>query len=248
MGSTIKQTSVCFFVYKYYMRIKEIITELRKNPDINVKIPVSQQIKQIMAKHGGTADDYFISFSDIDHLGFYRGTDKVRVMPSEPLQGQLKYNRWYRGTGKFAGAYDTAREKQKLKNVEQKYAIWFTPLKYVMNKLINNSSPSQLPYGREYLFLVKLNSDAWLQPVELIGRLKANLVGIKPPQGKRLVGQISDTQAMMWDPTAYKVVGKWTLKELRNNYREFGKRDELYYKLHPYSTASNLGLGIKDFI
>jgi len=87
------------------MRANDFITELRSHAAQNPRIPVSQQVKNIMATHGGTIADYWIHNSAVDHLGFYGGDKnaqpadgwsqparpmKAPVVPGQAFSGQLK--------------------------------------------------------------------------------------------------------------------------------------------------------------
>ena len=195
------------------MRITEIILEKRSHADLNPKVPVSQQVKDIIAKHGGTIDDYWIHNSSVDHLGFYGGDKnskkddifdtpnvpmKAPVVPGKAFSSQLKYGAAERG---FKAPADA----------EKKHGLWFSPLKPNLKYMDGGA----LPFSNKFTFLIKLNDDAWLQPINLAQRVRANLVGIKPPAGKKKVGQYNpSTQiAVLFDP-AFKIVGKWTQEEL----------------------------------
>jgi hypothetical protein len=72
-----------------------------------------------------------------------------------------------------------------------------------------------LPFANKFTFLIKLKPDAWLQPIDLLNKARANLVGIKPPAGKRRVGQYNANSkiAVLFEP-AFDIVGKWTQEEL----------------------------------
>jgi len=202
------------------MRITDIITERRSNPELNVKVPFGQQIQQAIQKNGGTIDDYWVSSTSVDRLGFYGGDSnyarpevtrpgKAPVVPTQAFQGQRKFR-----SPEYA-TYAQPIETQP-KNVQQKYGIWFMPLKSVQRELVTG----MYPYLRNFLFLVKLNDNAWLQPVNTLQNIRANLVGINPPQGKHKVGQYNSSSniAVFFEP-AYKVVGKWTKQEIMNSAR-----------------------------
>jgi len=202
------------------MQVSEIISERRSNPDVNVKVPLSQQIKAIIQKHGGTMDDYWVSSTTVDRLGFYGGDNahpkpevtrpgKAMVVPTQPFKGQTKYH-----SPEFA-TYGGA-EYSGSGSVEQKYGLWFMPLSASFMSLNNGS----YPYLRNFVFLVKLNDDAWLQPVNQLQKTRTNLIGIKPPSGKHKVGQYNPDSkiAVLFEPS-YKIVGKWTKDEIMNNAR-----------------------------
>lgn len=202
------------------MRINEIIREVRSNPSANTRIPLAQQISDIVKKHGGTLDDYWVSSTTVDRLGFYGGDKnhpkpevtrpgKAFDIPTKAFSGQLKYHSPEFAT--YGGAEYSGSEK-----TQEKYGLWFMPLKASFHSL----NQATYPYLRDFLFLVKLNDDAWLQPVNSLQKARANLIGIKPPAGKHKVGQYnSDSKiAVMFEP-AFKIVGKWTKNEIINNAR-----------------------------
>jgi hypothetical protein len=177
---------------------------------------VSQQVKNIIAKHGGTVNDYWIHNSAVDHLGFFGGDKnakpandwarspmpmKAPVVPGQAFSGQLKYGAAERGF-------------QAPKDAEQKYGLWFSPL----GPNLQHMDGGVLPFANKFTFLVKLNPDAWLQPINLAQKVRANLIGINPPAGKRRVGQYNpNTKIAVLFDTAFKIVGKWTQDELVNS-------------------------------
>ena len=202
------------------MLVNDIIIERRSNPDLNVKIPLDQQIQQIIQQNGGTIDDYWVSSTPVDKLGFHGGDNtsvrpeatrpgRAPVVPTGALQGQRGFR-----SAEYA-TYAVPLDQQP-KNTQTKYGIWFMPLKGVQREIVTG----MYPYLRNFLFLVKLNNDAWLQPVNTLQNIRANLVGINPPQGKHKVGQYNSSSniAVFFEP-AYKVVGKWTKQEIMNSAR-----------------------------
>ena len=212
-----------------FMRANEFIVERRANPDLNVKMPISQQIQQIIQKNGGTIDDYWIHCSPVEHVGFYGGGHtkvdsndpavlprdfaspvgtpdrpmQAKVIPSKPFQGQvLNYNNVERGF----------RNRGKPRAADEKNGLWLSPLKPNF-KYIDNGV---IPFQNKFVFLVKLNNDAWVQPVNALNKIRANLVGIKPPEGKHKIGQYNPSSqiAVIFEP-AFKVVGQWTISEIQ---------------------------------
>jgi len=210
------------------MRANEFIVERRANPDLNVKMPISQQIQQIIQKNGGTIDDYWIHCSPVEHVGFYGGGHtkvdsndpavlprdsspvgtpdrpmQAKVIPSKPFQGQvLNYDNVERGF----------RNRGKPRAADEKNGLWLSPLKPNFEYIDNGV----LPFQNKFVFLVKLNDDAWVQPVNVLNKIKANLVGIKPPKGKHKIGQYNSSSqiAVIFEP-AFKVVGQWTISEIQ---------------------------------
>ena len=211
------------------MRANEFIVERRANPDLNVKMPISQQIQQIIQKNGGTIDDYWIHCSPVEHVGFYGGGHtkvdsndpavlprdyaspvgtpdrpmQAKVIPSKPFQGQvLNYNNVERGF----------RNRGKPRAADEKNGLWLSPLKPNFEHIDNGV----IPFQNKFVFLVKLNDDAWVQPVNVLNKIKANLVGIKPPKGKHKIGQYNSSSqiAVIFEP-AFKVVGQWTISEIQ---------------------------------
>jgi hypothetical protein len=202
------------------MLVNDIITERRRNPDLNIKVPLGQQIQQIIQRNGGTIDDYWVSSTPGDKLGFHGGDNtsarpeatrpgRAPVVPTGALQGQRGFR-----SAEFA-TYAVPLDQQP-KNTQTKYGIWFMPLKGVQQQLVTG----MYPYLKNFLFLVKLNDDAWLQPVNTLQNIRASLVGINPPRGKHKVGQYNPSSdiAVFFEP-AYKVVGKWTKAEIKNSVR-----------------------------
>ena len=196
------------------MRIQELLAEKRSHADLNIKVPVSQQIQAIITKHGGTADDYWIHNSAVDHLGFFGGDKnadgqgtyggaatpmKAPVVPGKAFSKQLQYTAAERGGVAPKGG-------------DKKHGLWFSPLKPNLGGI----DGGYLPFPNKFTFLVKLNDDAWLQPINLLQKARANLIGINPPKGKHKVGQYNPSSqiAVLFDP-AFKVVGKWTQQELK---------------------------------
>ena len=79
------------------MKIDEVVVERRASPEVNVKVPLSQQINSILKKYGGTMDDYWVSSTTVDRLGFYGGDSthpkpeitrpgRAPVVPTEPFK------------------------------------------------------------------------------------------------------------------------------------------------------------------
>lgn len=202
------------------MLVNDIIVERRASPGVNVKVPFAQQVNDIIKKNGGTINDYWVSSTHLDKLGFYGGDSnhprpeitrpgKAVVVPTKAFQSQRKYHSPEYAT--YAGSeYSGSGQAQ------YKYGIWFMPLKACFQSL-NNAT---YPYLRNFVFLVKLNDDAWVQPVDALQKTRANLIGIKPPPGKHKIGQYNSASniAVFFEP-AYKIVGKWTGEEIKNNAR-----------------------------
>lgn len=109
------------------MRASEFLTEES----------VRDQIIRDVRTNGGSLDDYFVRFTDVDKLGF----SAQQTFGRTPDVDDPKFNIDYIGTG-------TGHP-----------ALWFYPLQYYKRYLTM--------YGtdRPYVWLVKLKPTAWLQPV-----------------------------------------------------------------------------------
>jgi len=202
------------------MQIQEIVVERRAQAGQNVRVPLRQQILQIIQKNGGTIDDYWVSSTTVDHLGFYGGDshhpqpEKTRPgrafdVPMGAFQDQRKYSSPEYAT--YGGAAYWGD-----KPTQQRYGLWFMPLKKVFKQL----EMGQYPYLRNFLFLVRLRDTAWLQPVDNWQKLRAAVVGIRPPSGKSKVGQYNpESNIAVFFKPAYQIVGKWTRAEIENSAR-----------------------------
>lgn len=192
---------------------KDTLNELRSNPRLNTKLTIFQQIESIIKKHGGTIDDYYIHNSAVDHLGFYGGkerNDDQWWKSTKPMSAPVVSNKPFQN--QLLGFSTPERGGLGPQGSERKYGLWFTPLKYCI-KLIQQGYP--LPFANNFTFLVKKKSNAWLQPVNTLNRIRANLVGIPIPSGMEHVGQFSPSSkiAVFFKP-AFDIVGKWTSKEI----------------------------------
>ena len=112
------------------MRITELLSEGQP--------PIKDRIIDAIKQDGGSINDYFIRFSDIDQLG-YSGRQTFGKTPDvdDP---------------KFTVDYIGA--------LKGKRALWFYPAKFLLNSqdLFRTDSP--------YVFIVKLKPNAWLQVVK----------------------------------------------------------------------------------
>lgn len=104
---------------------------------IEGKVPIKDQVINSVRKDGGSSEEYFVRFTDIDKLGF---SAKQQFGRSVDLD-HPEYSPDYIGTGKGNPA------------------LWFYPLKTYIN---DNDL-----YAREkpYVWLVRLKPNAWLQPI-----------------------------------------------------------------------------------
>lgn len=194
---------------------EQVVNELRANPEKNIKLPISQQIMQIISQNGGTIDDYWIHSSPVDHLGFFGGSkfDAVDVS-TEPMQGQFKLSNPEFGRDKYLRNSPTAQSK----GTKARPGVWLSPLKKVIKKIDSGIVPYAGAFNDSgFVFLVKLKDGSWLQPVNKMQMLRTNLVGINPPKGKRKVGIYNSTSeiAVVFEPV-WQIVGKWTSQEIKN--------------------------------
>ena len=114
------------------MKAKEFIIEAR--------VPsVRDQIIADVKKHGGSADEYFVRFTDMDKLGF----SGRQWFGQTPDVDHPKFDVDYIGHG------------------EGRRALWFYPLSTYLDQ-------RRSPYASEqpYVWLVKLKPTAWLQTVK----------------------------------------------------------------------------------
>lgn len=226
---------------------EQAINELRANPEKNIKLPISQQIMQIVSQNGGTIDDYWIHSSPVDHIGFFGGSkfDAVDVS-TEPMQGQFKLSNPEFGRDKYLRNSPTAQSK----GTKAKPGVWLSPLKKVIKKI----DLGRVPYAGAFndsgfVFLVKLKDGSWLQPVNKMQMLRTNLVGINPPKGKRKVGIYNPTSgiAVVFEPV-WNIVGKWTAQEVKNqatrNLKKVAVEEETAIKLRGFGPSEKT----KEFV
>lgn len=112
------------------MKVCDVITEAR--------VPaVRDQILADVRKHGGSADEYFVRFTDFEKVGFSAN----QGFGQTPDVDHPKFDIDYIGMG------------------QGRRALWFYPLKtYLQNKDIYASE-------KPFTWLVRLKPNAWLQTV-----------------------------------------------------------------------------------
>lgn len=104
------------------------------------KVPsVNDQILADIKKHGGSVDEYFVRYTDMDKLGF----SGKQWFGQTPDVDHPKFDIDYIGHG------------------IGRRALWFYPAKFILD-------PKHTPYASEqpHVWLVKLKPDAWLQTVK----------------------------------------------------------------------------------
>lgn len=143
------------------------------------KVSVKDQILADIKKQGGNVNDYYIRFTNVNQLGF----SPKQAFGRSPDIDDPAFDAHYIGRGKG------------------KPALWFYPLSYYLKD-------STYLYGTEhpYVWLVKLKSDAWLQPVNY----KTNEV--KPaPAGKERVGllRLTNPPAAIFFKHGWNLVGTY---------------------------------------
>jgi hypothetical protein len=153
------------------MRATEFILE--------AKLSVRDQIIADVKKRGGDPADYFVRFTNADKLGY----SAKQIFSRTPDVDDPAFDVDYIGTSKG------------------KLALWFYPLKTVLNK-VSKVYASENPY----VWLVKLKPDAWLQTVK-----RGNNKVQPPPQGKKRVGilRMSDPPAAIFFEPAFDLVGRY---------------------------------------
>lgn len=143
------------------------------------KVPVKDQILADIKKQGGNIDDYYIRFTDVNQLGF----SPKQAFGRSPDVDDPTFDPHYIGRGKG------------------KPALWFYPLSYYLKD-------SAYLYGTEhpYVWLVKLKTDAWLQPVNY----KTTSIQ-SAPKGKERVGllRLTNPPAAIFFKHGWDLVGTY---------------------------------------
>lgn len=147
---------------------------------VEAKVPsVRDQIIADVKKHGGSSDEYFVRFTDIDKLGF----SGRQWFGKTPDVDHPKFDIDYIGHG------------------VGRRALWFYPLATYLNV-------ERMVYASEqpYVWLVKLKPTAWLQPVQAgDNKLKAAPEG-KQRVG---ILRMSKPPAAIFFTHGFDVVGKY---------------------------------------
>jgi GNAT superfamily N-acetyltransferase len=112
------------------MRINEILSEAKES--------IRDQIIAAVKRDGGSVDDYYIRFTDIDKLGYSAK----------------------QSFGKTPDVDDPKFSVDSIGAIHGRRALWFYPVKYFLNskELFRTEFP--------YVFIVKLKPNAWLQTVK----------------------------------------------------------------------------------
>lgn len=112
------------------MRINEILSEAKES--------IRDQIIAAVKRDGGSVDDYYIRFTDIDKLGYSAK----------------------QSFGKTPDVNDPKFSVDSIGAIHGRRALWFYPVKYFLNskELFRTEFP--------YVFIVKLKPNAWLQTVK----------------------------------------------------------------------------------
>lgn len=159
------------------MRIVEILSEAKVPP-------IRTQIVNDVRKHGGSPDEYFVRFTAVDRVGFSDKQAFKRHLDVDDPDFTV--------TGIGTAGKKTGRR-----------ALWFYPLA----EYLKQSAQGQYAMDMPYVWLVKIDSDAWLQPVGHRDKKE-----IRPaPQGKRRVGLLKGglfPQAVFFEP-AFDVIGRY---------------------------------------
>ena len=154
------------------MLIADVITE--------AKVPsVRDQIIADVKKHGGSPDEYFVRFTDMDKLGF----SGRQWFGQTPDVDHPKFNVDYIGHG------------------VGRRALWFYPLSTYLDQ-------NKTVYASEqpYAWLVKLKPDAWLQPVR---RGDKQLQEPPPGKQRVGILRSSNPPAAIFFTHGYEVIGRY---------------------------------------
>lgn len=155
------------------MKVWDVITEAR--------VPaVRDQILADVRKHGGSADEYFVRFTDQDKLGF----SGRQWFGQTPDVDHPRFDVDYIGHG------------------QGRRALWFYPLKTYLDQ-------RKTVYASEqpYVWLVKLKPTAWLQTVT---RKDPKQVQPAPPGKQRVgILRQSDPPAAIFFSHGYDIIGRY---------------------------------------
>ena len=154
------------------MLIADVITE--------AKVPsVRDQIIADVKKHGGSPDEYFVRFTDMDKLGF----SGRQWFGQTPDVDHPKFNVDYIGHG------------------VGRRALWFYPLSTYLDQ-------NRTVYASEqpYAWLVKLKPDAWLQPVR---RGDKQLQEPPPGKQRVGIMRYSTPPAAIFFTHGYDIIGRY---------------------------------------
>lgn len=154
------------------MRISEILLE--------AKVPsVRDQVIADVKRHGGSPDEYFVRYTDMDKLGF----SGKQWFGQTPDVDHPDFDVDYIGHGKG------------------RRALWFYPLATFLDQ-------SQMVYASEqpYVWLVKLKPNAWLQRV---GSRDRQVQPAPPGKERVGIWRMSLPPAVIFFKHGYDVIGRY---------------------------------------
>jgi hypothetical protein len=154
------------------MKISEIVTEAKLPP-------IRDQILADVRKHGGSPDEYFVRFTDMDKLGF-------------------SGRQWF---GKTPDVDHPKFDVDYIGHSVGRRALWFYPLSTYLKS--THVYASEQPY----VWLVKLKPDAWLQTVTRSD--KKELQQPPQGKQRVGIMRMSDPPAAIFFTHGFDVVGKY---------------------------------------
>ena len=149
-------------------------------PVEEAKESIKDQIEKAYIQDGGSIDEYFVRSANVDKLGY----SAKQTFGRSPDIGDNNFSVDYIGYGKG------------------KPALWFYPLAYYLKSVADVAYGNDMPH----VWLVRIKSNAWLQPVSNNKVTKQDA-----PTGKERVGLLrkSAVPAAIFFKPAFDVVDKF---------------------------------------
>lgn len=154
------------------MKIQELVIEAKVPP-------VRDQIRADVRQHGGSADEYFVRFTDFEKLGFSAN----QGFGQTPDVDDPKFDVDYIGMGRG------------------RRALWFYPLNTYLNT--KDAYASDKPFA----WLVRLKPTAWLQTVKRGDQLKVE--SPPPGKQRVGILRMSNPPAAIFFTYGFDVIGQY---------------------------------------